>query len=202
MPKSMWDLVDPSRKGEGAIARPVAGTTASHLAVLFDVLGEEKAKKWWLDLRANQVALLPGNGPVMKQVRAGELAYGFTDTDDFFVALSDGYPVKSVYPDQGPDELGCLVIPNTIALVKGGPHPDLARRFIDYVLSRAVEEKLAHGGSAQIPVREDVPAPPHVKRLKDLKLMKADFEAAATKFDAAQEWLDRPDVLGGAAPQK
>jgi hypothetical protein len=37
----------------------------------------------------------------MKAVRDGTFAYGFTDTDDCFVAMADGYPVKAVYPDQG-----------------------------------------------------------------------------------------------------
>jgi iron(III) transport system substrate-binding protein len=84
------------------------------------------------------------------------------------------------------------VIPNTISLVKGAPHGDLARKFIDFVLSHDVERQLAFGSSAQIPVREDVEAPPHVRRLKDIKLMAADFGAAASQFDAAQEWLTRP----------
>jgi iron(III) transport system substrate-binding protein len=191
-PRSMLDFAEPARKGEAAIARPIAGTTATHLAVLFHKLGDETARKWWTDLLANQTGILTGNGHVMREVRSGTFQWGFTDTDDFFVALSDGYPVKCVYPDQGDGQIGCLVIPNTIALLKNAPRPDFGRRFIDYVLSRRVEERLAHGSSAQIPVREDVPAPPHVRRLKDLKLMDADFEAAASAFDAAQEWLTRP----------
>jgi iron(III) transport system substrate-binding protein len=197
MPKSYLDFLDSARKGEWAIARPIAGTTASHLAVLFQLLGEAKAKEWWTGLVANQAGLLSGNGPVMKEVRAGNFAYGFTDTDDCHVAVTDGYAVTAVYPDQGEGEVGCLVIPNTISLVKGGPHPELARRFIDYVLSRDVERKLAFGSSAQIPVRDSVEAPPHVRRLKDLKLMAADFEKAATEFDAAQEWLTRPGAIEG-----
>ncbi len=196
-PRSYLDYLDPARKGEWAIARPIAGTTASHLAVLFHLLGEEKARQWWRSLVENQAGLLSGNGPVMKEVRAGTFVYGFTDTDDYFVAASDGYPVQCVYPDQGDGEIGCLVIPNTISLVKGAPHADLGRRFIDHVLSRETERKLAFGSSAQIPVREDVPAPPHVRRLKDLKLMDADFNAAAGEFDVAQEWLTRPGMLQG-----
>jgi len=191
-PASYLDYLDPARRGEWAIARPIAGTTASHLAVLFHRLGEEKAKGWWTGLLDNQAAVLTGNGHVMKEVRTGQFLYGFTDTDDYFVAASDGYPVKCIYPDQGEGAIGCLVIPNTISLVKGARHPEFARRFIDHVLSREVERKLAFGSSAQIPVREEVEAPPHVRRIRDLKLMDADFEAAAMQFDAAQEWLTRP----------
>jgi iron(III) transport system substrate-binding protein len=199
-PDSWRDYLDPARKGQWAIARPIAGTTASHLAVLFETQGEAAAKQWWLGLRNNDTALLTGNGHVMKAVRAGEFAFGFTDTDDFRVAELDGYRVASVYPDQAEGEIGCLVIPNTISQVKGGPNPDHARRFIDYVLSKETERKLAHGPSAQIPVRADVPAPPHVRRLDSLKVMVVDFEKAAARFDAAQEWLTTPGILTGSVP--
>ncbi|MSR46535.1 MAG: extracellular solute-binding protein [Planctomycetes bacterium] len=197
-PRSFRDYLDPARKGQWAIAKPTAGTTASHLAVLFHTLGDDAAKEWWQGLRRNGSALLTGNGHVMKSVRAGEFAYGFTDTDDFRVAETDGYPVACIYPDQGAGEAGCLVIPNTISLVKGGPHPDFGRQFIDYVLSRETERKLAHGPSAQIPVRADIEAPPWVVRLAALKVMPVDYEQAATEFDAAQEWLTTPGVLTGA----
>ncbi len=199
-PQSWRDYLVPARKGQWAIAKPIAGTTASHLAVLFETQGEAAAKEWWLGLRRNDTALLTGNGHVMKSVRAGEFAYGFTDTDDYRVAELDGYKVACVYPDQGEGEIGCLVIPNTISRVKGGPNGDNARRFIDYVLSKETERKLAHCPSAQIPVRADVPAPPHVRRLESLKVMAVDFERAASRFDAAQEWLTTPGVLTGAAP--
>lgn len=199
-PRSYRDYLDPARKGQWAIAKPIAGTTASHLAVLFDRLGEAEAKAWWLGLRNNDTALLTGNGHVMKAVRAGEFAYGFTDTDDYRVAEIDGYPVACVYPDQGEGEPGCLVIPNTISQIKGGPHPEHARKFIDYVLSRETERKLAFCPSAQIPLRDTVEAPPHVRRLASLKVMAVDFERAASRFDSAQEWLTTPGVLTGAAP--
>lgn len=198
VPASYRDYLDPARKGLFAIAKPIAGTTATHLAVLFDVLGEEEAKAWWTGLRANGAALLTGNAHVMRAVRAGEIACGLTDTDDFRVAELDGYPVERVIPDQGEGELGCLLIPNTISLVKGGPRPDLGKRFIDYVLSREVERKLAFGPSAQVPLRADVDAPPHVPRVSAIKVMKVDFERAASRFDAAQEWLTRPGPSGSA----
>ncbi len=195
-PKSYLDYLDPVRKGKWAIAKPVAGTTATHLAVLFDRLGEARAKEWWSGLHQNQTGLLTGNAHVMRSVRAGEFEYGFTDSDDYRVAEVDGYPVRCVYPDQGEDELGCLVIPNTISLVKGAPHPEYAKKFIDYVLSRETEAKLAASASAQIPLRADVVAPPWVRRISDLKVMEVDFEKAANQFDAAQAWLTTPGVPG------
>jgi iron(III) transport system substrate-binding protein len=182
-PNSYLDLADPARKGEAAIAKPVAGTTATHLCVLYEVLGAEKAKAWFDSVRNNDCGILAGNGPVMREVREGRYAFGFTDTDDFNVALLEECPVKAIYPDQGEGGLGCLVIPNSIALVKGAPHADDARRFIDFALSTDVEKRLAFGRSAQIPVRAAVATPPGMKRLADLRLMKVDFAKAALQFE-------------------
>jgi iron(III) transport system substrate-binding protein len=182
-PNSYLDLADPARKGQAAIAKPVAGTTATHLCVLYEVLGPEKAKAWFLALQNNDCGILAGNGPVMREVREGRYAWGFTDTDDFNVARLDDYPVKAVYPDQGDGGLGCLVIPNTIALVKGAPHREDARRFIDFALSKRVEKRLAFGRSAQLPVRAAVETPPGMKRLGELRLLEVDFAKAALQFE-------------------
>jgi iron(III) transport system substrate-binding protein len=178
-PASYRDFTDPARKGEAAIAKPVAGTTLTHYCVLHEVLGADAARAWFAALEKNDCGILAGNGPVMREVRDGRYAWGFTDTDDFHVAELDGYPVKAIFPDQGDGQIGCLVIPNSIALVKGAPRADDARRFIDYVLTKDVEKRLAFGRSAQIPVRADVETPPHVRKLSDIRRLKVDFAKAA-----------------------
>jgi iron(III) transport system substrate-binding protein len=121
-------------------------------------------------------------------VRKGEYAFGFTDTDDFNVARVDGFPVIAVYPDQGKGECGTLVIPNSVSMIKGAPHPEAAKQLIDYILSPEIEEKLAHATSAQIPLRPSVKRPDHVKVPGvDFRVMKADFEKAADEYEKRQE---------------
>ena len=71
----------------------------------------------------------------------GEVPLAFTDTDDVYVAIRAGRAVDMVFPDQ--DGIGTLVIPNTVALINNGPHPDAGRRLIDYLLSEEVEARLA-----------------------------------------------------------
>jgi len=198
-PRSWLDLADPTRKGEAAIAKPVAGTTATHFCVLYEVVGAGKTNAWYAALQKNDCAILAGNGPVMREVRDGRYAFGFTDTDDFNVARLDDYPVKAVYPDQDEGGLGCLVIPNSIALVKGAPHPDDAKKFIDYALSKDVEKRLAFGRSAQIPVRADVETPPGMKKLGEIRRLKVDFAKAALQFEKLQ---DQVPELAPAAPTK
>ena len=93
------------------------------------------------------------------RVAAGRLKVAFTDTDDVNVALRSGKPVRMVFPDV--EGLGTLLIPNTVALVAGGPDPENGRVFIDFLLSREVEELLARSGSVQTTgTRSLVASPP------------------------------------------
>src|SRR5262245_66177633 len=70
-PKSIYDLADSKWMGKIGIARPIAGTTATHVACLFAVLGEEKATKLFRDLKANDVQILGGNKQVAQAAEIG-----------------------------------------------------------------------------------------------------------------------------------
>jgi len=174
---SMWDLFDPQWKGQVAMARPLAGTTNTHMTALYLTLGEEEARRY-VDTaakmaREGSLNLATGNAHVMRLVRDGQAAFGWTDTDDFNVAREAGFPVVAVYPDR--DGVGTLLIPNSIAILKSAPHTDAARRFVDWILRPEIEAELARSKSAQVPVRASVPRPAHVIGADELTAMKVDW---------------------------
>jgi iron(III) transport system substrate-binding protein len=190
-PDSIYDLADPKWKGKIGIARPIAGTTASHVACLFAALGEEKAKEFFRSLKANEVQILGGNKQVAQACAAGQIAFGLTDTDDAIIEVERAGPVAIVYPDRQPDQLGTLFIPNTLAIIKGCPHPEQAKRLIDYLLSPAVEEKLAMGASAQVPLHPKAKSQTRVETPQTVKAMQVDFAAAARQWDAAAKFVEQ-----------
>ncbi len=192
-PKSIFELGDPKWKGKCAVARPRTGTTLTHFAALYQVLGKTRAEKFFHKILENQVGLTQGNAHVKNQVANGKFYWGITDTDDFNVARLQGYPVKMVYPDQ--DGIGTMVIPNTVCMIKGGPNPGNARKLIDFLLSRRVESLLAKGKSAQIPLRPDVDRPAFIKEPSDngepgtFKAMKWDPVSLGGKIDVLAKRL-------------
>jgi iron(III) transport system substrate-binding protein len=194
-PKSIYDLTDSKWKGKIGLARPIAGTTATHVACLFAVLGEEKAKKFFRDLKANDVQILGGNKQVAQAAANGQIAFGLTDTDDAIIELERGGAVTIFYPDRQPNELGTLFIPNTLAIIKGCPHPERAKRLVDFLLSPAAEEMLARGASAQIPLNPNALAPTRVETPKTIKAMPVDFSAAAMQWDTALQFIEQ-EFLG------
>jgi iron(III) transport system substrate-binding protein len=199
-PRSIHDMADPKWRGRSGIAKPLFGTTATHAACLFAHWGDERAKAFFHSLKANNVRILASNKQVALSVASGELAFGLTDTDDAVVELEKGMPIAIVYPDQpaepGEEALGTLFIPNTLAILRGGPNPEAARRLVDYLLSPEVEKRLAEGRSAQIPLNPNVEADVRVATPNEIKAMEVDFEAAAEKWDAAARFI-RDEFTGG-----
>ncbi len=194
-PKSMDDLVDAKWKGRAVLAQPLSGTTMTHAIVLMSVLGKDRALKWFNGLFANRCMFPVGNGPAASAVGLQQAAFGFCDIDDFHEVEHKGQPVAVVYPDQGPGKVGTLLLPNTAALVKGGPRPDLGRKLIDFLLSKKVEQRLAESDASQVPLRPDVPRPAHVKvPPTDFRAMKVDWQDAAKDYDAK---LDQLQALWG-----
>lgn len=186
-PRSIFDLVDPAWRGDVGIANPLFGTTATHAAALFAFLGEAEARAYFQGLLTNQVRVVDGNSVVRDMVASGELKLGLTDTDDAFVAIERGDPVTMIFPDQ--DGIGTFSIPNTVMLVAGAPHPDEARRLIDYLLSRDVEAALAGASSRQMPVRSGVPTPGDMPSLGDLRSMDVSPQQVTDWMDASSTWL-------------
>lgn len=152
-PRGLDDFLLPLWRGQCAIARPFFGTTLTHAAVLHQQWGPQRLVQYMAALRGNGVALCSGNATVRDMVAAGEKAFGLTDTDDAYGAILEGKPVQVVIPDAG---TGALLIPNTVALVKGSPNSDAGRKLIDYLLSAQVERRLAQSSSAQIPLATDL----------------------------------------------
>lgn len=189
-PKSIYDLANTKWKGTIGIARPVAGTTATHVACMFAVLGEEKAKEFLLRLRQNDIQILGGNKQVAQACASGQIAFGLTDTDDAIIELERAAPVTIVYPDRAPDQLGTLFIPNTLAILKNCPHPERAQKLVDFLLSTAVEEKLAQGASAQIPLNTQAKSKTRVETPQTVKALPVDFAAAAKQWEAAMKFIE------------
>ncbi len=175
--RSMWDLFDPRWKGQVAMARPLAGTTNTHMTALYQVLGEAEARRYVETVaklaQDGSLNLATGNAHVAKLVRDGQAAFGWTDTDDFNVARESGAPVVAVYPDR--DGVGTLLIPNSIGILKSAPHADAARRFVDWTLRPEIEAELARSAAAQVPVRAAVPRPAHVVDAQSITAMKVDW---------------------------
>ena len=196
-PTRVQELADEKWKGKCGFANPVYGTTATHFAVLASHPNSLQGidwKTWETDVRGSAV-MLAGNKQVALAVASGELEWGLTDTDDAIIEKEKGMPVEIVFPDQitgptGDEPFGTLFIPNTVAVVRGGPHPVLASKLADYLISEKTESRLTMSSSAHFPIWPGAAMP---SRIEIAKVRKAsvDFERAAKQWEA---WNQTPEA--------
>jgi iron(III) transport system substrate-binding protein len=193
-PSSYRDLADPRWKGRAGMARPVAGTTLSHLAALRAAVGGPALEAWYRGAVAQGLHLATGNGSLAREVGRGSFPFGFTDTDDFVVRQVAGEPVEAVFPDQEEGGLGTFVLPVTVSVVRGAPHPDGARRLHDWLVSPAAEAALSATDYASLPVRATTRPGPRAFSLEGRRVAKVDWNAAADHVDAV---LDLEQAVAG-----
>ena len=170
-PQTWMDLTQSRWRDRLIMADPRFGTTGTHLAAMLWHWDREVMpgyfSAWAQGIAANNVRLSTnGNAGVVDAVAKGEADVGMTDADDVWAAQARGLNVDLIYPAHGLAEndnapaggkgLGTLLIPNTVARVKGGPHPAAAKALIDFLLSEEVERMLAESASHNIPMRESV----------------------------------------------
>jgi iron(III) transport system substrate-binding protein len=189
LPKSIFELTDPRWNGKVALAYPLFGTTSTHAAALFANLGDEKAKEFYQNLKNNNVMLTDGNASARDRVADGTVPIAFTDTDDAIVAILEGKPVNIIWPDK--EGIGTMLIPNTVALIKGGPNPEAAKKLIDFLLSPKVEEMLANCESRQIPLRSGIKLPAEIPALGEIKAMEVDYEKVADLMEPSGRFLQQ-----------
>ena len=166
VPRTWMGLTDPRFRGRIVMADPRFGTTGGHLGAMkvfwTKLAGASYYEAFLIGLADNQVRLLPGgNAGVVRAVADGEADLGLTDTDDVWAALRAGRRVRLTYPRHAIDGVsdgGTLLIPNTVALVAGGPNPAQASALVDFLLSEQVERMLAGSVSRNVPVRAAVAA--------------------------------------------
>jgi len=126
------------------------------------------------------------NGDVKKRVAQGEVWCGLTDTDDAFVAKNEGAPIDYLFLDQ--KDIGNLIIPNTVSLIKGSYNSKNGKLLIDYLLSRETEAKLAIS-CAQMPLHKGVKTPNNIPSLDEILPMKIDYDKTAKKLEEIQVFL-------------
>ncbi|MDE2322752.1 MAG: extracellular solute-binding protein, partial [candidate division NC10 bacterium] len=188
-PRSILSYTEPRWKGRAVIANPLFGTTTAEIAALFIVWGDDTTKTFLDAMKGNQIRISTSNGESADLVASGEFDFALVDSDDGASRMKQGKPVDVVFPDQDTADIGSLIVPNAVVFIKGAPHPDNAKKLIDYLLSKETERKLAFAECAQIPLRPDVETPPVVRRIETIKTMKVDYAEVAKKMQDIQPVL-------------
>lgn len=180
-PKSWKDLADPKWKGKISSARAdSSGSSFQQLATVLLAYGD-KGWEIYNGILANMV-LSDSSGAVPRFVNDGEALVGLTLEDNALEYVRAGGNVAIVYPEDGTS-----TVADGIAMVKGAPNPETAKIFLDWLLSKPVQEFVVKEIGRR-PVRGDVEAT-GLKPIKDIKLVNYDMgKIAASRTEWIATW--------------
>jgi iron(III) transport system substrate-binding protein len=171
-PKSWEDLLDPKWKGKIAFTDVAnSGSGYSNITMLSDLwgggdVGWAKVEKLFANIK-----VLNRSSLVFQGVGNGEFPLGMSLEYSGYLWASNGAPVKVIYPSDG-------TIPQMegVAVIKGGPNPDAAKKFVDYVSRKDVREAILKFAFRR-PARDDLDLehlPGNMPPLSKLKILHYD----------------------------
>ena len=149
-PPISWGTIanEPLYKDAFGIADPaLSGTSFMSVALLEKQFGWDYIVK----LKNNGAIKSKGSGRVIDDTAAGTLTACLGV--DYITAskIDKGSHLAMVYPKE------LLMVPSPISIFKDADHKEIAKKFVDYVLSQEAQQKVADAGT--VPVRADVKMP-------------------------------------------
>ncbi|MGI8423678.1 MAG: extracellular solute-binding protein [Chloroflexota bacterium] len=182
MPRSVLELTSARWKDKVAIASIREGGVRLWLASLIATRGEDFAVKFVSDLKSNGLKVLANHTEVTNAVVRGELPLGLTNHYYYVAKKREGAPVHLIYPDQGTGEMGTLVTPLAVSIIRGARNPKAARAFVDFLLSpEGVQPMTAQ--EQEFPLTPGTPlgdaAVSGVKPISEIKRPSVDFVKVA-----------------------
>ncbi|OJY70394.1 MAG: hypothetical protein BGP12_21890 [Rhodospirillales bacterium 70-18] len=167
VPKTFDDLLNPKWAGKMAwTTDPTSAGAPGFIQNILALKGQEKG----MDYLTKLAALKPVNVPasqrvVLDKVIAGEFPIGLM-IFNHHVAISAAKGAPVAWARMEP----VVGTANLISIVKGAPHPNAARLFLEYVLSDEGQREVAK--AFYLPANPDVPA-----IVPDLKPKEGHFQA-------------------------
>ena len=170
-------LSDPIFRGRIAFADPaISGSSFTALAT--QILAGNSMGKTLATLAENlQGKTLSSSGDVLNAVADGSYLVGITLEETALKYIAAGADLAMVYPEEG---TSC--VPDASAIVKGAPHSENAKRFLDFTVSYEVQQMLSES-SYRRPVRSDIPAGDSLLPLQDIVLVDYDIDWACKNRD-------------------
>jgi iron(III) transport system substrate-binding protein len=166
-PKTWSDLADPKYKGKLVITDP--SFTALQVSVV-GMISKELGWGFYEALRKNDIMVVQGNQQSSDMIKRGERFVAVGALDSYAAEeRAAGHPIKTLYPSDG-----VFVIPSPTAVIKGGPNPNAAKLFAEFMISDEIQKIFpADGGFA---ARSDIAAPAGSPALSSIKILPVDYE--------------------------
>ena len=185
-PKTWSDLLNPKYKGKIAFTDPAnSGSAYTTVTMLVDLFGGGDAG--WQKMKAlfANMKVLNRSSLVFQGVGNGEYALGISLEYAGYLWANNGAPVVTIYPSEG-----TYAAMEGVGIVKGGPNPESAKKFVDWINRKDTREMILKA-TFRRPARKDLDLsrlPGRMPALASVKLLSYKEEAWTVK---RKEALDK-----------
>jgi iron(III) transport system substrate-binding protein len=184
-------LTDPKLKGKIAWQDPrVPGSGAQNLMVMYMAYGEEWVTKL---LTEQEIAFTLDLRQLTEWVVRGRYPVGISVRDNELVEFRQHGLTQEVEPMMFPELSVWTAGFGAVALVEGAPHPNAAKLYINWLLSRRAQELWVKSGTQDNSRRTDVPvaSPATLPRVELLHQYVRNDEAWESTRLAAEQLAQR-----------
>ena len=203
VPQTWDDLLKPEYKGYIIHTLPYAsGTMHETTEIILQTRGWDDGWAYFRRLAVNLVGFSTGSTDTLLKVERGEAAIGVAQPQmNAMMARADGYPIKAIVPEV------TLLIPEGVALLKNAPHPNIAKIFIEWLLSEEGQKFVLEGG--YFPAMKDFRFSNYVDEIemakhaqdaigvdnfyeiKGVKVLDYDLELASERWDDVNNYYEK-----------
>jgi iron(III) transport system substrate-binding protein len=174
-PKAWKDVLDAKWKGKVAYADATkSGSSYTLLVTWLSIYGKNETGWKFVEDLLRQCKVLPKSSMTYQGVANGEYPIGLTFEQAAFDYLKGGAPIGLIYPSEG-----TAITLDGSAIMKNAPHPNAARLFLDFTVSKEMQDLMVDRFGRRS-VRKDVGSPAGLPALDQIKAITYDLEYAAT----------------------
>jgi iron(III) transport system substrate-binding protein len=180
-PQSWSDLAKPEFKGKIVMANPAqSGSAYSQMQQILQLYNWEL-----MDKIIGTATFVTSSRLAYQNVAKGEAPVGLTSEFNIVASQAEGFPVVAIYPKDG-----TALINDASGIVKGGPNPENAKKFLDFVNSKQAHQMIVDIDKRRS-ARSDVAPPAGLPDANTLKTFAYDNKSAATMRKANLERFDK-----------
>ena len=175
-PKAWRDILDSRWKGKVAYAdASKSGSSYTLLVTWLSIYGKNDAGWKFVEDLLRQCKVLPKSSMTYQGVANGEYPIGLTFEQAAFDYLKGGAPIGLIYPSEG-----TAITLDGSALIKNAPHPNAAKLFLDFTVSKEMQDLMVDRFGRRS-VRKDVGSPAGLPALDTIKAIAYDLDYAANQ---------------------
>lgn len=194
LPSSIFDLTDARYEGKVALA-PANGSFQDFVTAMRELEGDDATLGWLEAMADNNSPEYANNSAIVEAVGRGEVPMGLVNHYYNFRALAEDPSLASQNYYFPPGDVGGLVVVTAAGVVAGTDQADLARQFLEYMLSEPAqtfltEETFEYPLAIGAQPREGLPP------LADVGSLTYDFDRLGGGLERTKELIDASGLEG------